>query len=56
MNRTLSIAAPIVFIALLLGGWEIACRALALPSYLLPPPSEIVATTAQNLPLLAASA
>jgi NitT/TauT family transport system permease protein len=56
MNRTLSIAAPVVFIALLLGGWEIACRILALPSYLLPAPSEIATTTAQNLPLLASSA
>jgi NitT/TauT family transport system permease protein len=56
LDRTLSILAPVAFIAILLAIWEIACRALALPSYLLPPPSEIAVATAENLPLLAASA
>jgi NitT/TauT family transport system permease protein len=56
MNRALSILAPIVFIALLLGVWEFACHALALPSYRLPPPSQIAVAAVQNLPLLAASA
>jgi NitT/TauT family transport system permease protein len=56
VNRTLSILAPIVFIALLLGGWEFACHALQVPSYRLPAPSQIAVAAAENLPLLAASA
>jgi NitT/TauT family transport system permease protein len=56
MRRALAILAPIAFIALLLGAWEAACRALALPSYLLPPPSEIAVATIRNLPLLASGA
>jgi NitT/TauT family transport system permease protein len=52
----LSVLTPFLFVALLLAGWEIACRALALPIYLLPPPSLVAVTTLQNLPLLAASA
>jgi NitT/TauT family transport system permease protein len=56
VNRALSILAPAIFLALLLGGWELACRALALPSYRLPPPSEVAVAAVQNLPILAASA
>lgn len=56
MRRALDIAAPIIFVALLLAGWEIACRVLAVPSYLLPTPSAIAAAAVQNLPLLAGSA
>jgi NitT/TauT family transport system permease protein len=56
MSRTLSILAPVAFIALLVAGWEIACHALAVPSYRLPAPSQIAVATAQNLPLLAKSA
>ena len=33
--------APFVLIALLLAGWEFACRALAVPVYFLPPPSAV---------------
>jgi NitT/TauT family transport system permease protein len=33
--------APFVLIALLLAAWEVACRALAVPVYFLPPPSAV---------------
>lgn len=55
MRRLADIAAPLVFIGLLLGGWELACRALAIPAYRLPPPSAIGAALAGELPLLVAS-
>lgn len=53
MKRVL---APLILIAALLGGWEIACRVLAVPSYLLPTPSAIWAAFLQSWPLLLASA
>lgn len=56
MNRALSLAAPFVLIGLLLAIWEIACRALAVPLFLLPPPSAIGAAAVQNAPLLMTSA
>jgi NitT/TauT family transport system permease protein len=56
VNRALSILAPLALIAVLLGIWEAACHLLALPSYLLPPPSQIAAATIDNLPLLAQAA
>jgi NitT/TauT family transport system permease protein len=56
MKRALDLIAPVVLIALLLAVWEAACRALAVPSYRLPPPSEIAVATAQNLPLLLSAA
>lgn len=48
--------APLILIAVLLGGWEIACRALAVPSYLLPAPSGIWEAFLASWPLLLASA
>jgi NitT/TauT family transport system permease protein len=56
MSRLLSTLAPIVFLAALLALWQVACGLLALPSYLLPTPSEIAVAGMQNLPLLATSA
>jgi len=47
---------PIVFVALLLGVWELACRALAIPPYLLPAPSLIVAAVVDNARSLGAAA
>jgi NitT/TauT family transport system permease protein len=41
MNRALYILAPLALIAVLLGGWEVACRALDVPAYFLPAPSAI---------------
>ncbi|CAN7261351.1 ABC transporter permease [Brevundimonas sp. LjRoot202] len=42
--------------ALLLAGWEIACRALDVPIYLLPPPSAVGMALVQRAPLLLSSA
>ncbi len=53
MKRVL---APAILIAVLLGGWEIACRALAVPPYLLPAPSAIARAFAESWPLLLGSA
>jgi NitT/TauT family transport system permease protein len=52
----MKLLAPLALIALLLGAWELACRALAVPTYLLPAPSAIGAALAQGWPLLLASA
>lgn len=49
------ILAPVVFIGLILMGWETACRLLEVPSYFLPTPSAIGAALRDNLPLLALS-
>jgi NitT/TauT family transport system permease protein len=56
MNRGLGFLAPLVFVALLLGVWELAVRALKVPPYLLPAPSEILLALAANAGILAASA
>jgi NitT/TauT family transport system permease protein len=56
MSRALSAMAPIALTALLLVGWEVACRALHIGAYLLPPPSAVAQALAQNLPTLAAAA
>lgn len=56
MSRLVRIAAPLVLIALLLAGWEIAVRALGVPGYFLPPPSEVAQALGENLPSLAAAA
>lgn len=56
MNRALSILAPIVLIALILGSWEAACRLLRVPSYFLPAPSAIAEAAAANAPVLLQSA
>jgi NitT/TauT family transport system permease protein len=48
--------APFALAALLLAGWEIACRALHVAPYFLPPPSLIGGALAANLPTLAGAA
>ena len=48
--------APIALAALLLAAWEIACRALDLPAYFLPPPSAVAVALRDNLPTLVAAA
>lgn len=55
MKALTAIAAPVVFIGLLLAGWETACRLLEVPSYFLPAPSAIGAALRDNFPLLARS-
>ncbi len=48
--------APALLISVLLGGWELACRLLAVPAYVLPPPSTIVAALITDTPGLLLSA
>ena len=50
MRRLVELAAPFVLIALLLGAWEWACRAWAVPSYFLAPPSAIGASLVADAP------
>jgi len=56
MKRLVSIAAPILLIAVLLGAWEAACRLYAIPSFILPPPSAVAIAARDNLGLLTSSA
>lgn len=56
MRRVGDIAAPLVLLGILCGAWEAACRLLEVPSYFLPPPSEIALAMAERAPLLLGSA
>lgn len=56
MRRAGDILAPLILLAVLLAGWEIACRALAVPAYFLPPPSAVFVALVETGPRLAASA
>ena len=56
MKRALDLLAPLLFVALLLAAWEISVRALKVPPYLLPAPSQVLASLVANAPILAASA
>src|SRR5947207_16004797 len=47
---------PLVFIAVLLAAWELACRLLHVPVYILPTPSAVAVALKANAPLLLASA
>lgn len=49
-------AAPVALFALLLTGWEVACRTLQVPAYFLPPPSMVARALAADLPVLAQAA
>jgi ABC-type nitrate/sulfonate/bicarbonate transport system permease component len=42
-SRAHDIAAPLLLMALILAAWEVLVRVLAVPTFVLPPPSEIVA-------------
>src|SRR5690606_33626974 len=46
----------LIAFAVLLAGWEAACRLLAIPVYFLPPPSAVAVALVQRAPVLAASA
>lgn len=50
------ILAPLVLIIGLLAAWEMACRGLQVPVYLLPPPSAVLLSLFERAPLLAGSA
>jgi NitT/TauT family transport system permease protein len=56
VSRLARTLAPFALTALLLAVWEVACRALAVPLYFLPPPSAIAVALAGDAPLLLASA
>ena len=56
MRRALDLMAPLLFVAVLLAGWEIAVRAFKVPPYLLPAPSQVFAALIANIAILAASA
>jgi NitT/TauT family transport system permease protein len=56
MRRAQSILAPLVLGLILLGLWEAACRAFAIPTYILPPPSGVAVALKDNFPLLLTSA
>ena len=51
MNRL----APLLLIAILLGGWQIACRVMQVPVYFLPPPSAVAVALAEHWPALVAA-
>ncbi|MDP3749806.1 MAG: ABC transporter permease [Phenylobacterium sp.] len=48
--------APFVLIAVLLGAWEAAVRALGVPAYFLPAPSAVALALVEHLPVLMAAA
>lgn len=48
--------APAVLILVLLAGWELACRALAVPAYFLPQPSAVAVSLIERATLLAGAA
>lgn len=50
------LAPPLLLTALLLIAWEIACRALNVPAYFLPPPSAVAVALVDRAPILAVSA
>ena len=50
MNRLARIAAPLALIAILLAAWEIACRALQVPTYFLAPPSAVAVSLVHDFP------
>lgn len=50
MKRLIDLAAPFALIAVLLAAWEIACRALHVPSYFLAPPSAVAQALFADLP------
>ncbi|HWQ86238.1 ABC transporter permease [Brevundimonas sp.] len=47
---------PLLLTALLLAVWEVACRALHVPGYFLPPPSAVAIALVDRAPVLAGSA
>jgi NitT/TauT family transport system permease protein len=56
MSRFLYAIAPFALLGILLAVWEVACRALHVEPYLLPPPSSVALALAQNFPALVIAA
>jgi len=53
-QRVWQIATPLLFGALILAAWQIACTGFGVPEILLPAPSQIVAAIGRSLPMLGA--
>ena len=47
--------APLLLLSALLAIWEIACRAMAIPAYFLPPPSAVALALVEHFPALFAA-
>ena len=56
MNRLAAFLAPLTLVTAILLGWELACRWMSVPIYLLPSPSAIAASIAVDWSPLAAAA
>lgn len=56
MTKRWDLLAPVSLIGVLLGFWQLACAAFAIPTYLLPSPAEIAVALVSNAPLLFSSA
>jgi len=56
MSRLVRLAAPVLLIAALLVAWEVACRALQVPSYFLAPPSAVAKALVEDFPSLLTAA
>lgn len=56
MTRLRDLLPPLLLAAVLLATWEVACRMLAVPVYLLPPPSDVAQALVTRAPVLAGSA
>lgn len=56
MTRLRDLLPPLLLAAVLLAVWEVACRMLAVPVYLLPPPSDVAEALVTRAPVLAGSA
>lgn len=56
MRRVVDFLAPTALVIILLASWEIACRALSVPVYLLPAPSAVWMSLNSDAPALAAAA
>jgi len=56
VTRVLNALAPLILLAILLAGWEAACRLTGVPAYFLPPPSAVAqAIAADPMTLIQAS-
>jgi NitT/TauT family transport system permease protein len=56
MTRLAHVLAPAALIVLILVAWEAACRLLAVPAFLLPPPSAVAQAAIASAPLLVSAA
>ena len=48
MRKVLNAVAPLLLLAVLVAAWEIACRALQVPTYFLPAPSQVAKAAAAD--------